>query len=133
MVRVKRSVALAILFVLAGCSSTGKSDYSLFYRAVRQSFAASLGNGRITKDQAAAIPYATMGFRVNGSSEQLVVLATDTNGEQLWTSMARIVIVTRGGRIARTLGLPHDKTWMAPQSGQELPEIAAALNGNITY
>lgn len=133
MVRVKRPIALAVLLMLAGCSSSGTSDYSQFYKAVRQSAAASFGNGRITKDQAAAIPYASMGFRVNGGSQQLVVLATDANGEQLWTSKARIVIVTRGGRIARTVGLPHDKTGMAPGLGQQLTEVAAALNGNVTY
>lgn len=119
--------------MLAACSSTGNSDYSQFYRALRQSVAASLGNGRITKDQAAAIPYASMGYRVNGGSEQLVVLATDANGEQLWTSKARIVIVTRDGRIARTVGLPHDKTGMSPRPGGQLLAVAAALNGNGTY
>jgi hypothetical protein len=133
MVRVKPPAAISVLLMLAACSSTGNSDYSQFYRALRQSVAASLGNGRIAKDQAAAIPYASMGYRVNGGSEQLVVLATDANGEQLWTSKAHIVIVTRDGRIARTVGLPHDKTGMAPRTGEQLPAVAAALNGNVTY
>lgn len=133
MTRVKPPAAITALLMLAACSSTGSSDYSQFYRALRQSVAASLGNGRITKDQAAAIPYASMGYRVNGGSEQLVVLATDANGEQLWTSKARIVIVTRDGRIARTVGLPHDKTGMSPRTGGQLAAVAAALNGNVTY
>ena len=94
----KRPIALAILLMLAGCSSSGTTDYSEFYKAIRQSAAASFGYGRITKEQAAAIPFASMGFRIDGGSQQLVVLATDSNGEQLWTSKARIVIVTRGGR-----------------------------------
>ena len=114
----------AVCFLLAGCSSTGNSDYSQFYRAVRQSIAASFGNGRITKSQAAAIPYASMGYRLNDGAEQLLVLATDTNGEQLWTSAAHIVIVTRGGRIVRTVGLPHDVSAVTPRAGQA---IAAAL------
>lgn len=133
MVRVKLPAAIAVLLMLAACSSTGSSDYSQFYRALRQSVTASLGNGRITKDQAAAIPYASMGYRVNGGSQQLVVLATDANGEQLWTSKARIVIVTRDGRIARTVGLPHDKTGMTPRTGEQLAPVAAALNGKVTY
>lgn len=133
MARVKPAAAIAALFLLTGCSSTGNSDYSQFYRALHQSVAASFGKGRITKEQAAAIPYASMGYRINGASEQLVVLATDANGEQLWTSKARIVIVTRGGRIARTVGLPHDKAGMAPRVGEHLPAVTAALNGNATY
>lgn len=133
MARVKPSAAIAFLFMLAACSSTGNSDYSQFYRALRQSAAASFGNGRITKDQAAAIAYASMGYRVNGGTEQLVVLATDANGEQLWTSKARIVIVTRDGRIARTVGLLHDRTGMSPRTGEQLAAVTAALNGNVTY
>lgn len=133
MVRVKPSIAIAALLMLAACSSTGNSDYSQFYRALRQSVATSLGNGRITKDQAAAIPYASMGYRLNGSAEQLLVLATDANGEQLWTSAAHIVIVTRGGRITRTVGLEHDMSGMTPKTGQSLPEIGAALRGDLTY
>lgn len=129
----KRSAVLVIIFMLAGCSSSGTSDYSQFYQALRQGAAASFGNGRITKAQAAAIPYASMGYRVNGGSEQLVVLATDANGEQLWTSAAHVVIVTRGGRITRTVGLEHDVSGVTPRVGQQLPDIAAAFKGNITY
>ena len=129
----KPPAAIAVLLLLAACSSASSSDYSQFYRALRLSVTASLGNGRITKDQAAAIPYASMGYRVNGGSEQLVVLATDANGEQLWTSKARIVIVTRDGRISRTVGLPHDKTGMTPRTGEQLAPVAAALNGKVTY
>jgi hypothetical protein len=62
-----------------------------------------------------------------------VVLATDANGEQLWTSAAHIVIVTRGGRITRTVGLEHDIASMAPKFGQQLPELASALKGTLTY
>jgi hypothetical protein len=131
---VRRLSALAVVLpMLAGCSSSGTSSYGEYYQVLRQSVAASLGNGRITKDQAAAIPYASMGYRVNGASEQLVVLATDANGEQLWTSSAHIVITTRGGRITRTVGLERDIAGLSPKTGAQLPEIAAALKGDLTY
>lgn len=123
-----RAVAIALSLLLAGCSSTGDSDYAQFYRTVRQSF----GHGRITKDQAAAIPYASMGYRMNDGPEQLVVLATDSNGEQLWTSAARIVIATRGGRVVRTVGLPANVSAVMA-AGQELPPLAAALRAQQTY
>jgi hypothetical protein len=130
---VRRTLALAALLLLGACSSSGTSGYSQYYQVLRDSVAASFGDGRITKDQAAAIPYATMGYRLNGGNEQLVVLATDANGEQLWTSAAHIVIVTRGGRITRTLGLEHDISGMVPKVGDKLPEIAAALKGDLRY
>ena len=37
------------------------------------------------------------------------------------------------GRVARTVGLPHDKTGMTPRTGEQLAPVAAALNGNVTY
>jgi hypothetical protein len=128
----KRSAVLAIILMLAGCSSSGTSDYSQFFQALRQGAVASFGNARITKVQAAAIPYASMGYRLNGGSEQLLVLATDANGEQLWTSAAHVVIVIRGGRIVRTVGLEHDVSSVTPKMGQQIPDIAAALKGNVT-
>ncbi len=129
----KRSAILATLFLLAACSSSGTSDYSQFYRALRQGVKAGFGNGRVTKAQAAAIPYASMGYRVDGGAEQLVVLATDANGEQLWTSAAHVVIVTRAGRIVRTVGLAHDVSAVTPKTGSQLPAIADVLKGDVTY
>ena len=129
----KRFATFVLSLALAGCNSTGQSDFAQFYQAARQSFATSFGSGRVTKDQAAAIPYASIGYRLNDGAEQLLVLATDANGEQLWTSNAHIVIVTRGGRIARTVGLPQDVSAVTPQTGLQLPAIAAALKGTETY
>ena len=129
----KRSVAFAFLLLAGGCSSTGTSDYSQFYRVLRQSLSASFGHQRVTKDQAADIPYASMGYRLNDGSEQLIVLATDSNGEQLWTSAAHIVIATRDGRIVRTVGLPANVSAMTPASGQNLPPLSAALSSPAAY
>ena len=128
-----RLALAAAMLVLAGCSSSGTTDYAQYYQALRQGVAASFGGARITKTQAAAIPYASMGYRLNDGAEQLLVLATDTNGEQLWTSGAHIVIVTRGGRIMRTVGLPHDVAAVTPSAGQELPALLTALKGKLTY
>jgi hypothetical protein len=130
---VRRIHALAAFCLLAGCNSSGSSGYAQYYQVLRDSVAASFGDGRITRDQAAAIPYASMGYRLNRENERLVVLATDANGEQLWTSAAHVVIVTRGGRITRTVGLEHDIASLAPKLGQQLPEIASALKGALTY
>ena len=129
----KRFAVFAVALLAGGCSSTGDSDYSQFYRALRQSLAASFGHGGVTKEQAAAIPYASMGYRLNGGAEQLIVLATDTNGEQLWTSSAHIVIATSAGRIVRTVGLPANVSAVTPASGQSIPPLTAALAGKVSY
>jgi hypothetical protein len=72
---------------------------------------------RVTREQAAAIPYASLGYSLDDGNQNLLVLATDTNGELLWTSPSHVVIVTRDGRIVRTLGLPHDLSGLTTLGG----------------
>jgi hypothetical protein len=117
---------IAALLLLPGCSAMEGSDYALYYQAVRQSFAAGFGGpARITRAQAAAIPYASIGYRVNDEQEQLLVLATNTGDEQLWTSGAHVVVVTRGGRIVRTVGLAHDVSAVTPEQSVALTGVTA--------
>jgi hypothetical protein len=124
---------IGVLFLLSGCSSTGASDYTLYYQALRQSIAAGFGgDSHLTKDQAAAIPYASIGYRLNDGPEQLLVLATDSGGEQLWTSGAHVVIVTRDGRIVRTVGLTQDVSAVTPQKGHQIFRPTEAGGKNLT-
>jgi hypothetical protein len=118
--------ALALL-VAGGCSSagSGNTNYSQFYEIVKQGVAASFGNIRVTRDQAAAIPYASLGYSLNGGNQAILVLATDTNGELLWTAPSRVVMVTRDGRITRTLGLAHDLSGLTIPGGPPPPPAAA--------
>ena len=129
----RRISALALVLLTAGCSSgqSGNTNYSQFLQIARQSLSASFGKARVTRQQAAAIPYATMGFIQDGGNENMVILGTDQGGEQLWTSAAKVVIVTRDGRIARTLGLDHDLSGMTAPGGI-LPAPAAALSAPFT-
>ena len=99
---------------------------------MRQSLSASFGNVRVTRQQAAAIPYASMGYTVDGGNQSLLVLATDSGGELLWTSAAHVVIVTREGRIVRTVGLGHDLSGVTTRDQRPLPAPAAAINGPFT-
>ena len=125
--------AALLSLLVGGCSSTGDSDYSQFYRALRQSISSGFGNGGVTREQAAAIPYASMGYRLNDASQQILVLATDANGEQLWTSAAHIVIATRGGRIVRTVGLPANVSAVTPAGSQTIPPLTATFSSPVRY
>ena len=129
----RRLSALALVLLTAGCSSGlyGNTNYSQFLEIARQSMKASFGKVRITRDQAAAIPYASMGFIQDGGKESMVILGTDTGSEQLWTSAAKVVIVTRDGRIVRTLGLDHDLSGMTARGGA-LPAPAVAIAAPFT-
>jgi hypothetical protein len=116
--------------MLAGCSSadTGNTNYAQFYQLLKQSVSASFGNVRVTRDQAATIPYASIGYSVDGGNQAMLVLATDAGGEQLWTSPTHVVIVTRDGRIIRTLGLGHDLSGLTLRD-KTVPPPAAAVRG----
>lgn len=121
-------LTLTWALLAGGCSSSqsGNTAYSQFLRLTRQSLAASFGNVRISREQAAAVPYASMGYSQNGGNEDMLVLGTETNGEQLWTSSRKVVIVIREGRIVRTLGLDYDLSGLTSQ-GNAVPPPAAAV------
>jgi hypothetical protein len=123
---VKRILPLAALLLLAGCSSQ-TSIWGQYSQLLRESWRNSTGGGIVTMEQAAAIPDATLADRVDGSSELLLVLATDSDGDLLWTSASRVALVTRDGRILRSVGLPHDKGGMSGPAGAPLSPVAAAL------
>ncbi len=124
--------ALAVSLLLAGCSADSNSDYAQFWQILRSGAAASFGNQSVTRKQAADIPYASMGWRLDGSNQSIIILATDNNGEQLWTSAARIVIVTHAGRVVRTVGLGHDLGGARPRGSGALAPPAAALKQPFT-
>jgi len=106
LLRLRDSVAVAMIFAAGGCSSLNfGTDVDSLWRVASQGFS---GSGRVTIEAAAAIPYATIGVQINDGPQGLLVLATDESGTQLWTSAARVAIQTMDGRVIRTSGLGHD-------------------------
>jgi hypothetical protein len=97
--------AFAAASTLAGCSSDSSSDWSEYYGLARGLVGSSPA---VTLQQAAAIPNASMGVRIGDGPEAIVVLATDSSGDRLWTSVEKVAIYTRNGRIVRTGGLPRN-------------------------
>lgn len=100
--------ALALAFALAGCKSTGKSAYGQYYSIIRQAVSTQFGDGAVSRAQAAKIEYASLGYRLDGGAQQILILATDTGGDLMWTSANRVVLVTHDGRIRRSVNLPKD-------------------------
>ena len=124
--KVWRGLGAAIALLLAGCSSQ-KGDWNQYFQMIQAGLHTSFNKPAISRDQAAAIPYASLGFRVDGSAEQLLVLATDTNGDQLWTAASHMVLLLHDGRLVRSVGLPHDRDGLSPQGALGLPPVADAL------
>jgi hypothetical protein len=126
----RAAIPAIALLLLSACSSD--SDYAAYFQVVKQSFSHGLDSSGVSRTQAAAIPYASLGYRLNGGQESILILATDTNGEQLWTSSAHIVLLTQDGRVKRTTGLPHNLGTLAPAREPALPAPASALEGPST-
>ena len=131
---VQALTAATLAFLAASCSSgsTGNTNYTQFYQIMRQSLSASFGKVRVTRDQAASVSYASMGYSLDGGNQAMLILATDSGGELLWTSSAHVVIVTRDGRIVRTLGLDHDLSGTTARNNTPPPPIAAAIRAPFT-
>ncbi len=119
--RALASVAAAL--ALGACSSSNSSDWEQAYKAVRAALDSSAS--AITLQQASAVPYATMGLRVDGGPEQMIVLAGGQNGPLLWTSAARIALETENGRVVRTSGLPFNLGSTVFSSPDPLRDIAS--------
>ena len=109
----------APLALVAACSSDQNSEWGTVYSMFSQSF--GFAPSGVTRDQAAAIPFASMGVRVDDGPEGMLVLGTSTSGTQLWTAASHIVLLIRDGRILRTAGLGHDRTDMRILRGDDGP------------
>jgi hypothetical protein len=118
---------LAAALLLSGCSSGGNVTYREYARILGQAFSSTFSHSSVPREAAASVAYASLGYRIDGGDQGMLVLATDTNGIQLWTSATHVVFQTSDGRITRTVGLPHDLGGTSPQRGQALTPPAAAL------
>jgi len=99
------SVAAACL-AAAGCSSEGGGDWINMYKIARNYWNGS--NEHVSLERAASIPYATLGVRIGDGPEQILILASDSDEQQLWTASGRLALTTRYGRIVATSGLGTD-------------------------
>jgi hypothetical protein len=55
----------------------------------------------ITLDDAAKIPYSTLGYQFGSGAEDILILASNTGGDLLWTSSVHRTLVTRSGRVIK--------------------------------
>jgi hypothetical protein len=98
---------------VGACSSIGGLDMKSMYTVAKSMWARGQG---VTLDEAAAVPYASMGLRVGDSTQIMLILAADEGGQRLWTSSSGIAITTRDGRIVRTAGISYDMSGFVAQS-----------------
>jgi hypothetical protein len=102
---IRAGLVLAIASLASGCIDFGGGDVGAIYQAAKTAWH---GGEKVTLQEAASVPYASIGVQFGGSQEIMLILASDTAGRQLWTSSARIAITTDHGRIVRTSGFERN-------------------------
>src|ERR1051326_3612694 len=127
------AVGLGCLLALAGCSSGGSSlSTASLVNTVRGAFH-GLGTSAITRDDVTRIPFASLGYRIGDNAEEMLVLAGREGDNLVWTSSAKITVVTHHGRIVRTIGLQHDLRNLTLREGTATSlEPGAASGWNIS-
>jgi hypothetical protein len=84
-----------------------EAPYGLDYKTIKGSLAVSLGLKQtpgITLEQASRVPYSSLGYRVGGTAEQMLILGSSSGDTKFWTSAERKLLVTKSGRITQTAG-----------------------------
>jgi hypothetical protein len=123
--KVCAAVATLALLAVGGCSSES-SDIWLLYGAARADL---LGSRSVTRQEAAAVPYASMGVRLGAGSEVLAVLATDAPHTRLWIAGKRLAVETDGGRIVRTSGFANNLADVSGDLGAPVPPVKGLHQG----
>jgi len=62
----------------------------------------------VAREEAAAIPFATLGISLSGGRQVMLTLREQRGGNEYWGNPANLSLVTRRGRIMETTGFPRD-------------------------
>lgn len=94
---------LAASAAIGGCANNimGKT----LARALETSFGSS---SAFEPDYPDRLPYASLAVTLKNNQRALLILAKAESGELHWVSADRGVLVTRNGRLVRTVGLPEN-------------------------
>lgn len=106
--------------VLAGCASDSLSLIGSTIGGFGQPARYPLSDAQIE-----AIPYATMGVRFGDSGGVVMVLASVDGDDLHWASADRVVLVTRRGRLVKTVGLARDLLTTRAAGGDALAQALA--------
>lgn len=91
---------LLLCLLLQACTQTQKGLGETLKLAVL-----GVDDVALTNEQIQSMPYASMYLRLDGGQRIFVVLGYAENGEQKWVTQDKAMLVTRYGRVVRTLGL----------------------------
>lgn len=117
-IAVRRARSFIIILLLAGCSSSG-GDWSQILAAADHYW--NDDDNSVSVARAGAIPYATIGLRVSGGPQQILILAMDNGHQRLWSSAGHVSLLIGDGRILATSGFGADLSARLSDSTGEEP------------
>ncbi len=109
------STAVPTLGLLGGCSSQSLQLLGSSFAGART--AVSGDRYGLSDDQIEALPYASLGVRIGRLAPAVLILASIDQDELRWASADRVVLVTRRGRLVKSVGLARDllgTQWASP-------------------
>ena len=99
----RKFLSLPLVFLLTACANSDVKQVGDF---VLSSFDKT--QQKVSRERAAAVPYATMGVELGSSAQALLILGTIAQDELDWFAGEQVFVRTRNGRVIRTAGLPYD-------------------------
>jgi hypothetical protein len=124
-----RRIALLALAVapLAACSSSDSTEYGALGNAIKVELGL-MPPPSITLQEAAGIPYSTLGFRIGNGGQTMLVLASANGDSLIWTASNRVSFLTKGGRIKRSAGFKWN---LSDEQFLEPDPVAVGLQKSI--
>ena len=104
---------LFILLSLSSCASLSSEkvapSFTFAYESIKNALF-GYPELNITREVVENIPYASALLKIGKGTQGLVILASVENSDYLWVSKDEVYIVTKDGRIERSLGLLNNLT-----------------------
>ena len=104
---------LSILLLLPSCASLNSENFApsftYAYKAIKNTLI-GYPDLNITREIIENIPYASGLLRIGKGTQGLVILESIENNKYSWVSKDEVFIVTKDGRIERSLGLLNNLT-----------------------
>ncbi|HEY1710191.1 MAG TPA: YjbF family lipoprotein [Rhizomicrobium sp.] len=131
MSRIRNGFAFGVLAAacaLSGCiSSDSDFDFSSAFAGAKSVFGGAPVS-KITLQQAAAVPNASIAAHIGNGPEEMLVLAETSSGDQVWHGAGNVVVVLHNGHLVQTGGLADDLPNLHSESGDAvLPREAGQM------
>ena len=112
----------ALALGVSACADTGTvssadTDLLSVGRVLLHAIGGIGSSAGVPREQAAAIPYASLGVRIGGSDQAMFVLASKSGDDLLWLGGTSLGVVTRHGRVVRTVGFASNLSGVHPAQG----------------